>query len=118
MTGAIDVQISVQKDADNTVLVTLELAKDGPEGAMMRCRLEPVEVGIDIRGKPITSCVVEHLGASVATMSPQKRKLPAAQARTLAMLYEAINAAGERPPWRFSEPQSRIMAWRGIASAA
>jgi KaiC/GvpD/RAD55 family RecA-like ATPase len=100
LTGAIDAQISVQKDADGTVLVTLELMKDGPEGAMMRYRLEPVDVGTDDRGKPITSCVVEHLGESTAGGQPKKkeRKLAPAQKRALTLLNEAINTGGEVPP--------------------
>jgi hypothetical protein len=99
LTGAVDAQISVQKDADGSVLATLELMKDGPEGAMMRCRLVPVEVGTDDRGNPITSCVVELLDAPMSGERAQKEKqLPAAQKRALHLLHDAIVTAGEVPP--------------------
>lgn len=99
LTGAVDAQISVQKDVDGTVLVTLELMKDGPEGGMTRCRLESVEVGIDDRGKPITSCVVEQLDAPANGERPKRlRKLAGAPARALNLLHEAIIVGGEIPP--------------------
>jgi KaiC/GvpD/RAD55 family RecA-like ATPase len=99
LTGAIDVQIAVQKDADGTVLATLELMKDGPEGAMLRCRLEPVDVGVDDHDKPITSCVVEHLGmAAAGEKAARPHRLPAAQKLALNMLHEAIVRGGELPP--------------------
>lgn len=97
LTGAIDTQISVQKDADGTILVTLELSKDGPSGTMMRSRLDVVEVGIDDRGKAITSCVIEQLGEGGGRGKPLAR-LAAPQRVALAMLHEAINTGGSLPP--------------------
>ena len=99
LSGAVDAQISIQKDADGTILATLEMMKDGPDGKMMRCRLEAVEVGTDTRGKPITSCVVEHIDAAASNDSDSKpRRLSAAQKRAVDMLIEAIDAGGELPP--------------------
>jgi hypothetical protein len=98
LTGAIDAQLAVQKDVDGTILVTLELMKDGPESVMMRCRLEPVDVGFDVYGKIITSCVVEHLAAPTDQAKKKPAKLPPAQARALTMLHEAIATGGEIPP--------------------
>ena len=73
--------------------------KDGPEGDMMRFRLDTVEVGTDPYGKPITSCVVEHLDAPApAGRTGRQRKLPASQVIALKMLREAVTAAGEVPP--------------------
>jgi hypothetical protein len=65
LTGAIDAQLAVKRDVDKTILVTLELMKDGPEGGMMRMVLDVVEVGIDPYGKPLTSCV-----SAISTTSP------------------------------------------------
>jgi hypothetical protein len=98
LTGAIDAQFAVQKDADGTILVTLELMKDGPEGIMMRCRLEPVDLGPDDHGKTITSCVIEHLGEAASGERKKPPKLSAAQRRALDMLTEAIHTAGKVPP--------------------
>jgi hypothetical protein len=99
LTGAIDAQLAVKRDVDKSILVTLELMKDGPEGDMMRLGLEVVDVGIDRHGKPLTSCVIEHLDAPAAGDRRDKpRKLPPAQQRALTLLHDAITAAGEVPP--------------------
>jgi hypothetical protein len=98
LTGAADAQLSVKKDVDNSILVTLELMKDGPDGSMMRGRLEVVEVGVDRNGKPVTSCVIEHLDAPTpGEQRDRRRKLSTAQALALKLLNEAINRGGEAP---------------------
>ena len=98
LTGAIDAQISVAKKTDGMFLVTLELMKDGPEGEELQFKLKPVEVGIDDRGRPITSCVVEYLGTQTTEQRMQPRRLTAKQKRALDMLTEAINKDGTTPP--------------------
>jgi hypothetical protein len=99
LTGAADAQLAVKRDVDKTILVTLELMKDGPEGEMMRARLEVVDVGTDQYGKSITSCVVEHLDAPMGSdLRDKPSKLPPAQQRALTLLQDAIAAAGEVPP--------------------
>ena len=107
LTGACDAQLAVKKDVDNSILVTLELMKDGPEGDMMRGRLEVVDVGIDDNGKPITSCVVEHLDAPTTAERRSQRKLSAAQQRALTLLHDAVNSAGEVPPGSNHIPRTR-----------
>jgi len=99
LTGAVDAQVAVRRDADDSVLVTFELMKDGAQGMTMRCRLKPVDVGADAHGKMITSCVVEHIDAP-ATPAERKRapKLTPAQKLALKMLHEAIGTGGEIPP--------------------
>lgn len=98
LTGACDAQLAVKKDVDNSILVTLELMKDGIEGEMMRGRLGSVEVGLDVNDKPITSCVIEHLDAPPAGERRNQRKLSPGQQRALTLLYDAVNTAGEVPP--------------------
>jgi AAA domain len=99
LTGAVDAQLAVKRDVDKSILVTLELMKDGPEGDMMRLGLEVVDVGIDRHGKLLTSCVIEHLDTFANSgRHDRPRKLPPTQARALALLHEAIIAAGEIPP--------------------
>jgi hypothetical protein len=58
LTGAADAQLSVNRDAAGNIIVTLEYAKDGPQGDTVVSRLEVIEVGNDDDGNPITSCVV------------------------------------------------------------
>jgi hypothetical protein len=108
LTGACDAQLAVKKDVDNSILVTLELMKDGPEGDMMRGRLEVVDVGIDDNGKPITSCVVEHLDAPTTAERRSQRKLSAAQQRALTLLHDAVNSAGEVPPGSNHIPPDKV----------
>jgi hypothetical protein len=82
-------------------MVTLELMKDGPEGAVISSGLEVVELGLDDNGKIITSCVIAPDEAAGEDTQPQQRakdnKLPAAQKRALQLLTDAVNTAGEIP---------------------
>jgi hypothetical protein len=56
LTGAADVQLAVRRDGDRNFTVTVEYMKDGPEGDVLTCRLDTVEVGADADGDRITSC--------------------------------------------------------------
>jgi AAA domain len=58
LTGTVDAQLAVKRDAAENVLVTVEHMKDGPEGDVIGSRLERVELGADEDGDPITSCVI------------------------------------------------------------
>lgn len=58
LTGACDAQIAVKKGHDGTVTCLVEYMKDGLDGDEIHSKLEPVEVGVDNDGDPITSCVV------------------------------------------------------------
>jgi len=70
LTGAVDAQLAVARDIAGNVLVTVEWMKDGPEGDIIASRLERVEIGTDIDGDPITSCVVRPID----TPPPTTRK--------------------------------------------
>lgn len=121
LTGAVDAQLAVNKDPDKTVLITLELMKDGPQGEMMRCRLEAVDLGFDDNGKVLTSCVVEHLDAPAADRQDRRKKLSPAQSRALALLGNAIGADGEIPPASNHIPSNtscvREKLWRAYCDA-
>lgn len=56
--GAIDAQIKVERNGSNQIITEVELAKDGPEGALTLSTLETVTVGVDEDGEEITSCVI------------------------------------------------------------
>jgi RecA-family ATPase len=58
LTGAVDAQLAVKRDASDHILLEVEWMKDGPEGDVVASRLDAVEVGTDEDGHPITSCVV------------------------------------------------------------
>lgn len=70
LTGAVDAQLSVRRDAAENVIVTVEWMKDGAEGDIIASRLERVEIGVDVDGDPISSCVVE----AIDTPAPPTRK--------------------------------------------
>jgi hypothetical protein len=58
LTGAVDSQLKVERAVTGEVIVTVEWAKDFAEGTEVVSRLEPVELGTDPDGDPITSMVV------------------------------------------------------------
>jgi hypothetical protein len=58
LTGAIDAQIAIKRDAADRIIATLEWMKDGPEGDEIVSRLQVIDVGLDNNGTPINSCVV------------------------------------------------------------
>jgi len=73
LTGAADAQIAVKRDAADNIAVTVELAKDGPQGDVILSRLEVVEVGLDDDGETISSCVVVPVeGQPVVKARPAK----------------------------------------------
>ncbi len=97
LTGAADAQLSVARDTAENIVVTVECAKDGPQGDTVVSRLEAVEVGIDDDGEPITSCVVVPVEASVQPAPKQRLRSKAAQI-ALHALVETINEVGEPAP--------------------
>jgi AAA domain len=58
LSGAVNVQIAVRRDAARNVVAEVEAMKDGPEGASFTSSLKVIEVGTDRSGKPITSCAI------------------------------------------------------------
>jgi len=59
LTGAVDAQLSVKRDACDAIVVEVEFMKDGPGGDILASRLKPVDVGTDDDGETISSCVIE-----------------------------------------------------------
>jgi AAA domain len=99
LTGAVDAQIAVKRDAADNVLVVVEYMKDGPAGAEISSKLVPVDVGIDADGDPMTSCVIVPLESQeVAKPVTKKAKLPKAAQIALRALNEATDELGEVPP--------------------
>ncbi len=96
LSGAVDAQLAIKKDNSGNFVVTVELMKDGPEGAEIVSRLKAVEVGTDDDGDPITSCIVEPVDGP-----PDKAgaRIVSGQAKiALDLLERAIADAGEIPP--------------------
>src|SRR5262245_50262480 len=90
LTGAVDAQLSVKRDASDRVIVEVEYMKDGPEGDIIASRLKPVKVGKDQEGEPITSCVIEPVDVAPITVS-DARLTPNQQT-----MFSILHAAGDR----------------------
>lgn len=97
LTGAADAQLSVARDGLGNIVVTVEWMKDGPEGNVIVSALEPVELGNDDDGEPITSCVIVPVEGH-PTKAPTKRKLSDRQRLALDALAECAADRGQPPP--------------------
>lgn len=80
LTGAVDAQLSVKRDASSNIIVETEWMKDGAEGEITCSRLEALEVGRDEDGEPISSCVIvpvedQDVGRSQAKQLSGRKKL-------------------------------------------
>src|SRR5262245_52383583 len=58
LSGAVDAQLAVKRDASDAIVVEVEFLKDGPSGDIIASKLEVVEVGKDEDGEDITSCII------------------------------------------------------------
>jgi hypothetical protein len=111
LSGGVEVQLSVERVADLQVVVTVELAKDIPEGAQIASRLEVVELGRDVDGDPKTSLVVTPMDASpfkAGKAKPKTAKLAKSYRAIKAAINEAIDA-GEPITPRAGMPQVRAV---------
>jgi hypothetical protein len=71
--GAVDAQLAVKRDAAENIVVTVERMKDGSDGETIVSKLEAVDVGTDVDGDVITSCVVVPVdGAAVRATTTRK----------------------------------------------
>jgi AAA domain len=100
LSGAVEVQLAVEKPGDRQVMVTVELAKDMPEGAEIFSKLETVDLGTDRDGDPIASLIVLPADAS-AFRPTASRKLSDRQRLALDALTECYP---HRRQTRTSEP--------------
>jgi hypothetical protein len=69
--AAADAEIEVSRNADHRI-ATVTKMKDGEDGAKFAFKLMPVEIGVDVDGEPVSSCVVEPL----AVVPPGSRREP------------------------------------------
>jgi hypothetical protein len=96
LTGSVETQLAVKRAESGEVVVTLEFAKDMPEGAEVFSRLEPVTVGTDLDGDTMNTLIVlptdrEHVKIKGKSITGAKRV-------ALDLLRKAIDEAGEPAP--------------------
>jgi hypothetical protein len=118
LTGAADAQHAVMRK-DGNIEVTVEWMKDGPEGERIISRLERVDLGVDVDGEPISSCVVVPADESCIDRRAQDRKVKGVKKVVLALLRKAIDEAGSvPPPSNHIPPNTRTVSvetWRAYA---
>jgi AAA domain len=99
LTGAVDAQIAIKRDAQDNIIAAVEFMKDGPQGAELASRLEVVELGIDEDGDTIMSCIVVPVeGAATPTRKAARPKLAKGAKIALRALHDAIGECGAIPP--------------------
>ena len=107
--------MSVSRDAAENIIVTVEVAKDGPQGDTIASRLEVVEVDHDEDGGLITSCVIVPVDGAFVRPVP-KRKLSDRQKLALDGLMECTITSGKAPLASMTLPTGiRVVdasAWR------
>jgi hypothetical protein len=104
LTGAVDAQLSVKRDASDAILVEIEFMKDGPADDIIASRLEVVEVGKDTDGETISSCVVKATEVHEPPKAGTTRRLPDRAKLGLRALNEAIIAHGKPAPSELGLP--------------
>jgi hypothetical protein len=93
LAGADDAQIAVQRDKEGIITATVEHMKDAEAGAVIASKLEPVELGNDDDGDPISSCII------VATESVTAgAKLSKVNGFAFELLQKLIEKEGIDPP--------------------
>jgi hypothetical protein len=107
LTGAVDAQIGVRRDAARNIIAEVEAAKDGPEGATFTSALEVVEVGTDDHGEAITSCIIVEVTTSGKPTKGKAPRLSDNSKLALDALKDAIAGGGEEPPASNHIPQVR-----------
>jgi hypothetical protein len=70
--AAVDTEISITREGENRT-ATVTKAKGGPEGAQFPFALKAVQLGIDHKGKPYGSCVVEPAESARSRGATRKR---------------------------------------------
>jgi hypothetical protein len=118
LTGAADAQHAVMRK-DGNIVVTVEWMKDGPEGDRISSRLEPVDLGTDVDGELLNSCVIVPVDENCPERQTQERKVKGAKKVVLDLLRKAIDEAGSVPPAsNHILPNTRTVSvetWRGYA---
>jgi AAA domain-containing protein len=116
LTGTVDAQLAVKRDAADNVLVTVEHMKDGPEGDVIASRLERVELSADEDGDPIASCVIVPVEANEVQASKINRRLSDRQSLALTALSDAALDSGKAAPIDWQLPAGiqivSVDAWR------
>jgi AAA domain len=111
LTGSVESQLAIRKARNGDVVVTVECAKDFPEGAEIASRLQQITVGTDLDGDDITTLVVLPSDSAPQPMRSGKRtKTEPRSIRTFReALSEALEANGKEMQVRNDGPVVRVV---------
>ena len=116
LAGAVDAQIAVKKDANNSILAEVQFMKDGPEGEHIVSKLASVQVGTDTDGDPITSCVIEAVNGERQPKPDKTVKLTNSEKLGLDALLFASLGKGQPLPAAMGIPGNpkavSVQQWR------
>ena len=116
LSGAVDAQLAVKRDATDAIVVEVEFQKDGAAGDIIASRLKVVEVGKDEDGEIISSCIIEPTEAQETPSAQPARRLPDRAKLGLKTLTEAILSRGRPAPVGFELPADvkvvTLIEWR------
>ncbi|MFO0687498.1 MAG: AAA family ATPase [Myxococcota bacterium] len=90
--AALDTELEVRK-LDGTYTLTLTKSREHETGRVWHHRLEPVELGTDADGDPITSCIVRPVTDADDLEFVAKPRLNAHEERTLTALRALLDVA-------------------------
>jgi hypothetical protein len=93
LAGADDCQIAVEKNKDGIITATVEHMKDAEAGTSLASILEPIDLGTDTEGDPLSSCVISPTDAGTA-----EQKLTKTQRFAFDLLQKLIAKEGIAPP--------------------
>ena len=88
LSGAVEVQLAVKRTGNCRMVVTVELAKDMPEGVEIFSRLQMIDLGTDPDGDPIASFIVLPAEAKAAKIASEP-ELTKNQRSMLSLLRDA-----------------------------
>jgi KaiC/GvpD/RAD55 family RecA-like ATPase len=112
--GAADCFIRVDADDQGNRTATIEWSRDGMAGEQFGFRLRTVELGLDVDGDTVTTCIVEPSDAELRSARPQRRLPPECQ-NALSALRSALEEHGQRLPATSVLPPVRavrVNLWR------
>lgn len=92
--AAADVQVEVLRHENGDREIVLEKMKDGEDGVRWGFKLEVIDLGVDMDGDMVTSCVAVEAEASQAPADPADRKGVKRRGRVETHVLEVMNLFG------------------------
>jgi hypothetical protein len=107
--GALDAELGVTRNEAKEITTEVLRMKDGPEGDILHSKLEPVDLGDDEDGDPITACVIVPIEGSSG--QGKSKGLTGDAAKALAALHEILDEKGAIPPTdQYIPPNTKAVA--------